>query len=67
MKSLRPKRVRIVINFEVRLSLVEEGDGEGNVPPGKDSKFDLETRENPVRKGRLDEGSLLQQTRELQK
>ena len=59
--------MRIMTDFEVRLSLVEEGDGEGNVPPGKDSKFDLETRDTTVRKGRLDEESLLQQTRELQK
>lgn len=41
-----------MVDFEVRLSLVEGRGGEGNLPPGKDSKFDLETRQTSMRNSR---------------
>lgn len=41
----------IVTDFEVRLSLIEEGDGERNLPPDKEGKF-LETSKTPVRNSR---------------
>lgn len=56
--------MRTVTHFEMCLSLTGGEGSEGNLPPGNDSKFGLETRVTP---GRLGEESLLQQTRRLRK
>lgn len=62
MKSLKSNQVRTVTHFEMCLSLIGGEGGGGNLPPGNNSKFGLETRVTP---GRLGEESLLQQTRRL--
>lgn len=56
--------MRTGTHSEMCLSLIGGGGGEGNLPPGNDSKFGLEIRATP---GRLEEETFLQQKRTLQK